>query len=146
MSTTDLEREREALGMGANGPDGRSIVDRAGDPLPDPYADPEEELFVLEHGRRVTIGQLIPRGTTVEYRVNLNAKSIKGGGDMGLLSFGDPDILLVVPARQGKVIPNPTYDEDGNLEKVTLVVNFKPLAAHDATSREGRALLGVEEA
>lgn len=145
MSVANLEAERERLGLPPEGPNGRSIAERALDDLPENQADPEE-LFVLEQGRRVTISQLVARGTTVEYRVTLNSKSLRGGGDMGLLSYNDPDILLVVPARQGKVVHDPTYTEDGDVEKVTVRVNFKPLTVHSATSLEGRALLGLEEA
>lgn len=161
MSATDLqerealEKAREDLGMPSDGPDrpapslGRGLAERAGDAVePAEPAEPEEpeELFVLEQGRRVTISSLVARGTSVEYKVNMNAKSIPGGSDMGLLPYSNPDILLIVPARQGDVRHSPTYDQDGMVKKVTVYVNFKPLTFHDATSPEGRALLGLEEA
>lgn len=153
MSVTELQERREALGLPPEGPDrpvdnGRSIAERAGDEpeaSETSEASEPEELFVLEQGRRVTVSQLVARGIPIEYRVTMNSKSLKGGGDMGLLSYKDPDILLVVPARQGKVVHDPTYSEEGDVTKVTIRVNFKPLTAHDATSREGRALLGLEE-
>lgn len=149
----ELRREREARGLPADGPEGngRSITDRAGDE-PDPYSpealnEPEEELFFLDQGRRVTIGKLISQGIPIEYRVTLNAKSVKGGADMGLLSFKDPNIILAVSAREGKVAIDPTYDsETGEVEKATIYVNFKPQQVHDAKSAEGRALLGLGEA
>ena len=151
MNTTDeLSQARERLGVPAQdinpndpNPNGRSLADRAGD---EPEPAEQEELFVLEQGRRVTLSQMISRGTTIEYRVTMNTKSIKGGNDMGLLPFNSPDILLVAPARQGKVTIDPTYNEDGDVLKVTVRVSFKPLTIHDATSVEGRALLGLEDA
>lgn len=147
MSISDLERERQAVGLTANGDSlGRSLAERAGDvPAPsEPEEEFEEELFVLEQGRRVTVSQLVQRGTPVEYAMNLNSKSIRGGGDMGLLSYSDPNIILIVPARQGKVVHDPTYDDDGMVVKVTVRVNFKPQTVHDVSSPEGRALLGLD--
>lgn len=156
MSVSDLQEARGRLGMPPDGPNGRSLADRAGDDLdvPEghedeaPGADDEEqeddeELFVLDQGRRVSLGKLIPRGVPIEYRVRFEGKSMKGGNDMGLLAYNDPDIILVMSAREGKVVPEPTYDEDGRITKVTLVAHFKPRIIHDATSFEGRALLGL---
>ncbi len=142
MSFADLQEERERLGLDPN-QGGLSIADRVNGGEGDEYE--QEELFVLEQGRRVTISNLIARNTPIEYRMTLNSRSFRGGGDMGLLPFSSPEILLIVPARQGKVIAEPTYDEGGEVEKVTIRCNFKPLTAHDATSAEGRALLGLEE-
>ena len=141
MSITELRAEREKLGLDAGGPSGQSIAERAQE---DPVEIDQEELFILDQGRRVTIGKLIAAGVPVEYRVSLNAKSVKGGRDMGLLSFKDPNIVLVVSAREGKVAIEPTYTEEGEVEKVTVIVNFRPQSVHDAQSPEGLALLGLE--
>lgn len=148
----ELRAARERAGLAENGDprdlgpsdddeaaqNGRSIADRAGD-------DPEpEELFAFENGETVTISKLIARGTPIEYRFNLNSKGISGGDSMGLVAFSDPNRTLVVPVRAGKVVVDPTYNDDGSIKHVRITANFKPTTAYDSRSSEARAALGLE--
>lgn len=98
---------------------------------------------MLEHGEHVTLGTLIKRGTSVLYEFKLGGKAVKGGGAMGLLSFDQPDMTLVVPVRAGKVEIDPTYDADGLVKHVTVRAHVKPKTVYDGRSAAGRtALLG----
>jgi hypothetical protein len=142
----EVRRERERLGLNPDDP-GRPLAGREPEPEADPEDSPasQQELFVLENGERVTIGKLISRNTPIEYRFNLNSKSISGGDSMGLVGFSDPNMTLVVPCRAGKVIVDPTYLPDGTVEKVRITANFKPITAFDSRSDNARAVLGYGE-
>lgn len=124
------------LGDGA----GRSIED-----LADEHGEEEDgQLFVMEEGRKVTLGTLIKRSTPVEYEFKLGGKAVKGGGNMGLISFTDPDITLIVPGRAGKVEVDPTYNPDGSVKKVTIRAHVKPITAYDSRTEAGIAALRGE--
>jgi hypothetical protein len=99
------------------------------------------QLFVIEEGAKVTLGTLIKRGTSVFYEFKLGGKAIKGAGGMGLLSFDQPDMTLVVPGRAGKVEVDPTYDGEGKIKHVTVRAHFKPSTIYDGRSSAGRAAL-----
>lgn len=99
------------------------------------------QLFVMEAGKTVTLGTLIKRGIPVEYEFRLDGKSVKGK-DMALIAFDDPEITLVVPARAGKVVADPTYDADGALKSVTVRAHVKPKLVYDARTEAARAALG----
>lgn len=112
----------------------------AGDPAGE---EDDGQLFVLEQDKRVTLGTLYKRGTPVEFRVVLGSKSVPGDG--GLISFSDPDLVLVVPARAGAVRTEPTYRDDGTLSKVTVYATMKPLSVHDSRSPAALEALGALE-
>jgi hypothetical protein len=99
------------------------------------------QLFVIEEGAKVTLGTLIKRGTSLFYEFKLGGKAIKGAGGMGLLSFDQPDMTLVVPGRAGKVEVDPTYDGEGKIKHVTVRAHFKPSTIYDGRSSAGRAAL-----
>lgn len=105
---------------------------------------PEQDLFVLENGKEVGLGTLFRRGTPIELRFTLGSKSLPAR-DTGLMSFDDPELLLVVPVRAGDVRTSPTYDEDGTLKKVTIYADMKPRTIADARSARGKQLLGQSE-
>lgn len=143
----ELRRERVAHGIPADGSvNGRSIMDQMDSaPESDEDGDFPEELFQLDQGRRISasdFGRLIPPNTPVEYRVKFEGTSLKGGSQMGILPFNDPEMNLIMSVRQSKVDPVASYDEDGRLTKVVVNVYFKPRTVHHADSFEGRALLG----
>jgi hypothetical protein len=96
------------------------------------------QLFVLEHGEQVRLSTLYARNTPVEYGFVLEGKTIKGGPGMGLIAFSDPHRTLIVPGRAGKVEVDPTYDGDGNVEKVTVRAHFKPTMAYDSRTEAGK--------
>lgn len=138
-------REASQNGNGELQADGRDLPDGAAD---DPEVSEEEDgqLFVVEHGQRVTLSNLVKRGLPVRYEFKLSAKGVKGSGDMGLIGFGDPDITLLVPARAGKVEIDPTYDGDGTVKSVTIRAHVKPLTVYDVRSEAARMVLGGESA
>jgi hypothetical protein len=121
---------------------------REGDPI---GAEPIEEedgqyaFEIEEQGKRVTLGSLIKRGTPVKYEFKLGAKAIKGSGGMGLISFDDPEMTLVVPVRAGAVTVEPTYDGDGGIKHVTVRAAVKPLTCYDARSEAALIALRGEQ-
>lgn len=143
----DLERkrqEREAAEAAeeSNG-GGRSIEARAANGEAETGEEDDGQLFVVESGRKVTLSTLYGRGTPVEIEFKLGSKGVKGGQDTGLISFMDPDLVLIVPGRAGKVEVDPTYNPDGTVKKVVLRPHVKPVSAYDSRSDAGRALLGL---
>jgi hypothetical protein len=122
--------------------DNPSISERASEFEMDEEGD-GQFLFVLEEGKKVTFDTLYERGTPVLYEFVLGSKGVKGAGDMGLIAFSDPDILLLVPARAGKIEVAPTYDGDGLVKHVTVRAHVKPLTVFDAHSAAGREALGA---
>lgn len=106
--------------------------------------DDDGQLFAFEHGRKVTLGTLIGKKTPVEYEFKMQAKGIPGAAGMNLMAFDDPDRVLVVPGRAGKVEVDPTYDGEGNVKKVTVRANFKPSMAYDSRSEAAQVALAGE--
>lgn len=125
---------------------GRSIEDRAAEGDNELEPDAQEELFVLEGGKKVTISNLYGRGTPVMVEWQLSGKNLKGSGETGLLSYSDPDLLLVVPARAGKVEIDPTYNDDGSVKHVTLRQSLKARTFYDAQTEAAQLLLRGEPA
>jgi hypothetical protein len=103
--------------------------------------DDGQTLFVLEGGRQVTLGTLVKRGTSILYEFKMDGKAVKGR-DMSLIPFDDPDMVLVVPVRAGKVETDPTYNDDGTVKHVTVRAHVKPKTVYDARSQAARAVLG----
>lgn len=143
-ATNELAKRRQARAeTGSNGTDPASIADRAAE------GEAEEEddgqvAFVLEQGKRVTLGSLYRRGCPIEYEFKLSGKAVKGGSNMGLIGFEDPDLTLVVPVRAGKVEVDPTYTPEGSVKKVTVRAHVKPTAVYDARTEAARAVLTGE--
>lgn len=132
--------------MSERGQRGRSVSERAEAGEAEPATEQEDDgqvAFVMEHGKRVTLSSLVKKGIPVKYAFNMNGKSVQGGKAMGLISFSDPDLMLVVPARAGKVEIDPTYNDDGEVKEVTIRVNVKPRYVYDAQSDAGRQALGL---
>jgi hypothetical protein len=119
-----------------------SVAERAAEIEIDEAGD-GQFLFVIEDGKKVTLDTLFERGTPVLYEFSLGSKSVKGSGTMGLIPFYDPEMLLLVPARAGKVTVEPTYDGNGILKHVTVRAQVKPLTVFDAKSSTARDALGM---
>lgn len=154
MSAEDdeLARRRAAAKKGDDGegadPDRESIEAKAAAAadVPTDEEDDGQAFFVMEHGKRVTLSTLYKRDVAVVIEFKLGSKAIKGGEGTGLVSFSDPDLLLVVPVRAGKVEIDPTYDTEGSVKKVTIRPNLKPTGgAYDARTNPARRLLGLPE-
>lgn len=119
--------------------DPKSIADRVTD-----GDEPDQgELFVLEQGKKVTLASLYARSTPVVLEWKFTGKAVKGSGENGLISFDDPDIVLVVPARAGKVEIDPTYNDDGSIKHVTLRPNVKAKTVYDARSEGAKSLMSA---
>jgi hypothetical protein len=123
--------------------DGETLEDRTnggGDPAT-ATADDGQEYFVWEHGRKVTFGNLIKRGTDVEYRVKFGGISVKGRGEPVPLEA--KNMNLIGRYISGGLNFVPTHDDEGNVEKVTIYATLKPTGAPtDVTSPEARLILG----
>ena len=151
----DRENEAQAARLAAEQDEldagGDPDPDRNGDgsdqqfPEPDDAGDPQEELFVFEHGEQVKLSTLYSKGTPVEYELKLSGKAFGGGTGMGLLAFTDPERTLIVPGRAGKVEVDPTYNPDGTVKKVKVRQHFKPATAYDSRTDAGRAALVGEQ-
>lgn len=143
-----LAQSDDEAAAALNATDDADVGDAAGRSIEDLAEDHQEEedgqLFVMEEGRKVTLGTLIKRSTPVEYEFKMGSKGVKGGPGMGLISFTDPDLVLIVPVRAGKVEVDPTYHPDGSVKKVTIRMNVKPLTAYDAATEAGVAALRGE--
>lgn len=123
----------------------RAAASSENDAAAEPFQQEDDgQTFMFEQGRKVTLGTLIARGVRVEYEIKLGGKAVKGKGEMGLIGFDSPEILLVVPGRAGKVEIDPTYDADGTIDKVTVRAHIKPQMVYDASTEAGQAALRGE--
>lgn len=103
--------------------------------------DDGQAYFVWEHGRKVTFGTLIKRGTDLEYRVKFGGISVKGKGEP--IPLEAKNMILVGRYLSGGLNFVPTHDDEGNVEKVTIYATLKPSAPPvDIASPEGRLVLG----
>lgn len=121
----------------------RSIEDLAGEEVGAGEED-DGQLFVMESGKSVTLGTLIKRGTPILYEFKLGGRAVKGAQGMGLLSFAEPDMTLVVPVRAGKVEVDPTYNNDGSVKHVTVRAHVKPTMVYDARTEAAQVALRGE--
>lgn len=102
------------------------------------------QMFVIEQGRKVTLGTLVGRNVPVTYEVKLTGKVLKGPGS--LIAFSEPDVTLVVPSRGGKVEVDPVYDQDGSVKEVHVRQNIKARTFYDARTEAAQVALGGEPA
>ncbi len=137
MPATETE---QAIASNGHGP-AENVEPPEGVDLESLGDDPQDELFVLEGEKRVTLSQLISRSTPVEYEFKLGGKAVRGALGMSLVSFSEPDLTLVVPVRAGKVIVDPTYDADGAVKSVKVRVEVKPKRVYDSRSDAARQVL-----
>lgn len=100
------------------------------------------QFFVFEQGRKVTLGTLIGRNVPVTYEVKLTGKVLRGPGS--LIAFSEPDVMLVVPSRGGKVEVDPVYAEDGSVKEVHVRQNIKARTFYDARTDAASAALNGE--
>ena len=105
--------------------------------------DDGQEAFVLEQGKKVTLGTLIGRNVPVTYEVKLTGRTLKGPGS--LLAFSDPDVTLVALGRAGRVITDPTYNEDGSVKAVHVSQEIKTRTFYDARTEAAQVALHGEE-
>jgi hypothetical protein len=121
------------------GEDGQTLAD-----LGENAGEEEDgQLFVMENGVKIGLRDLIARNTPIFFEFKMDGKAMKGGQDMGLISFTEPDRVLVVPGRAGKIVTDPTYDGDGSIKHVTVRQHFKPSTVYDGRTEAARvALLG----
>ena len=97
------------------------------------------QMFVWEQGRKVTLGTLIARGTTVEHAVVFGGKRLKGAGQ--LIAFDD-DVLFLTRGLVSKTSLVPTRDDDERVTKVTVEVKIAAKSVVNANSDEAESLLG----
>lgn len=136
----------------ARGANGGSAKDRAladeqaaldGEDAELRQGDGEEDdgqLFVWEQGRKVTLGTLIARGTTVEHAFVFGGKRLKGKG--GLMAFDD-DAMVLVRGRLDKVAVVPTRDSEEKVTKVTIETHVAAKTLVNADSEEARGMMAA---
>lgn len=105
------KRRAEAKDDGAG--NGRPIDDQE----PATGEEDDGQLFVYEHGKRVTLGNLIPRGVPIEHAFVFTQARRKGAG--ALIPF-DEDVLLVVRGKVGSIKPVAKRDDQENVKGVTI--------------------------
>lgn len=138
VDADELARRRASRNGETNG---SSLADRAGeDDDPVPNADEQFEFELVEQGKTVTLSQLIARGTPTIQEWKFEGMSVKGSG--GLVPFSRPDLLLLVDGRAGKVEVDPTYDDEGKVEKVTIRPHVKARYVMDARTEQARVRFG----
>ena len=133
-SLSDLEARRKAregsiAGAAENG---------AGEIPADQGEEDDGQMFVWEQGRKVTLGTLIARGTTVEHAFVFGGKRLKGKG--GLMGFDD-DALVLVRGRLDKVSLVPTRDDQERVTKVTIETHVAAKTLVNADSDEAKGML-----
>ena len=100
-----------------------------------------QAAFVWEHGRKVTFGSLIKRGTDIEYKVKFGGISVKGRGEP--IPIESKDLMLVGRYVSGGMNFVPSHDDEGDVTKVTIYATLKPQGPPvDVKSPEGRLVLG----
>ncbi|MCA1571241.1 MAG: hypothetical protein LC798_13160 [Chloroflexi bacterium] len=138
----DLEDERRKRAGGSDPlSDEKTVEERAGEAATQEEDDGQVAFVVEEHGRRMTLNQLIQRGTPVEHRIVMGSKSTQLTG--GLL---DPtrDIFLAVRGVLGDVKVAFTRDAEESIDKVTIYQNVTPKNVQNAQTEAGRVLLHGE--
>lgn len=118
---------------------GRSVSQRAEeDEEPSEDEDGQLEMFVWERGRKVTLGNLISRGTTVEYAFVFGGKRLKGNGQLiGM----EEDVFMLSRGKMGHTKLVPTRKDDETVEKVTVEVQIVPKVLKNADSDEALEML-----
>lgn len=106
----------------------------------DPEGDPQQELFVVEHGRQVTFSQLVKRGVAVENRYAMSGKSIANVSG-GLVDPFATSVMLVADCVVDHVKPTYIRDAQQRVEKVVLYVSLKPRRVQQALSEAGQVML-----
>jgi len=96
------------------------------------------QFFVWEEGRKVTLGTLIGRGTTVEHAFVFGGKRQKGRGSLVGL---DEDVFLVARGRVEKTVVVPTRDDQERVTKVTIETHIASKVVVNADSDEAMGML-----
>lgn len=131
-----LEEHRKRSG------NGRSVAARAAEAAPE-GGEPEDEagqmeMFVWEKGRKVTLGNLITRGTKVEYAFVFGGKRLKGNGQLiGM----EEDVFMLSRGKMGHTKLVPTRKDDETVEMVTVEVQIVPKVLKNADSDEAIEML-----
>jgi hypothetical protein len=126
---------------GQDGDGGQSIDDLADEQANGDTSGGEEDdgqLFVWEHGRKVTLGTLIARNIPVEHAWVFGGSRRKGRGGLPPL---DGDVLLVMRGKPAKVAIVPTRDDDEKVTKVTIEVHLAAKVVEPADSEEALGML-----
>lgn len=123
-------------------PDGEGP--RSGSPLEeaDDGAIGEEEdgqlvFEVIEHGKKITLGSLVNRGTPVSYRFKMGGKSIpdvKGG----LLDPYATSVMLLADCVVDTNKVQYIRDEQQRVKEVIVYMELKPRAVADLRSEQGQ--------
>lgn len=116
----------------------QSIADRAAETDADLDETDDEQLFVWEQGRKVTLASLIARNITVEHAFVFGGKRLKGRG--GLIAFDD-DVLVLVRGRVAKTSLVPTRDDQERVTKVVIETHIRSHVIVPADSDEAASLL-----
>lgn len=121
---------------------GRSVAERAAEAAKngeEPEGDDGQlEMFIWEQGRKVTLQQLLGRGTPVEYAFVFGQKRLKGNGQLiGL----DEDVFMLSRGKMGHTKLVPTRGDDEKATKVTVEVQIVPKLLKNADTDEALEML-----
>lgn len=138
-TATDGDNVR-SLDTATRGGRGRSVAERAAEDAPDPEEteDAQQALFVWEQGRKISLGNLIERGTAVEYAFVFGGKRLKGNGQ--LIGMNE-DVFMVSRGKMGHTKLVPTRNDQELVEKVTVEVQIVPKLLQNADTDEALELL-----
>jgi hypothetical protein len=123
---------------------GSSMASRAANGQLDDAGDAPEQgeeddgQFVWEQGRKVTLANIIARGTPVEHHFVFGGRRTRGTG--GLMGF-DAKPLMIVSGTPGNVVLSPSYDDDGTVVKVAIENHVKAKVVTNADTDEGIGLI-----
>jgi len=138
-AAADEQARLDAEDKGKNG-NGKTMAEIAEEQA----LEQQDELFVMEGDKAVSLRDLIARKTPKEFFLKMGTARVPGGVDMGLIAFSAGDLKMVVDGRPGKVTIDPTYNADGTVKKVAIVQTFKPRMFWDLDSARGREAIGLE--
>lgn len=129
-----------------NGGSSKDRAAAAGEEEDDTETEDDGQMALVvgsEGGREVTLGNLVRRNTPITLGFKMTGKAAPGIG--GMLGFANPDVTLLVPARAGAVVTDPTYgtDESGAevVKSVKLTQELRPKQVLNAQTKEARAML-----
>ena len=137
VTDDELAQRRAAQGGLKDFDPGQTIEDIANGSLT--VEEDGQVAFVWEHGRKVTFGSLIERGTAIEYRVRFGGMSIKGAGEP--IPLEAKNVMLLGTFVVGGYAVDAVRDDEDNVEKVKVYVKLKPKSYVDAHSEAARAAL-----
>jgi hypothetical protein len=116
----------------------RTDDDDDGDAAKGPFK--QEEIFIEEAGRKLTLGSIVQRGTPISYLFSMEGKSINAIRG-GLIDPYDSSILLLADCVVDSYKTQYIRDGDGEVKEVKVYLSVKPRQVAEGLSENAQVWL-----